>query len=482
MTYLEKLITEKGPILSGDLIKVLTRGSNAISNDAARKRLSRIKGDIFRLKGLFADGQILFYNKKIYGSLEYYEGLHGALKKSGKQYNIVLKMLQFHHGQLKLTHLPSYTVNTVLKLSGHVLFDSILKKLEGLNLIHVHEEYVSLSGYISHNSNPKRAKAIEVAKNFILAQFNDWSRNIGLVSYNSSKFYSEFGKYQFNFVAPSYIGSLPSMATSKIIPAFVVADILVGNEVGVEEVEFIINKVSALKQQKRLAKFIPFIIVDSIEDTNTLHKLKANGIVLGFVNELFGDGYKELLNALINLVTNAGAILKRNPEAYLDLLTKLNKLVDGKTNNLRGDVFELAVGYYFARICRSIDIGKQINHNGEQREIDVYALFADKIVISECKGYNSRITKVEVETWLQKKVPIIHKWILDQPSLNNLTIIFEFWSTGGYDDDAKFLLDKSKNSKYKVNAYTLEDMLQKAQETKSKKFTDILKSYYLKEL
>ena len=161
--------------------------------------------------------------------------------------------------------------------------------------------------------------------------------------------------------------------TKKITPGFIVADILIGNVVNENEIEFFINKIKALKFQQNLAKFIPFLIVESI-DTKALNSLKAQGVVIGFVNELFGEKYKDLLNSLIGLVTNAGAILKKNPEAYLDLIRKLNKLVDGKTNNLRGDLFELAVGYYQGRVCNTIDIGKLINYQGLQREIDVFRI------------------------------------------------------------------------------------------------------------
>ena len=320
MTYLEKLIKEKGPILSSELLESLAVKEPSISKEAARKRLSRISKDVYRVKGLFADGQILFHDKEDYGTEDYYSGLSRALKKAGKQYYIILQSLDFHYGQIKLNQLPSYSVNPILDLKGHITFGTALEKLKRLKLIHVDDEFVSVSGLVTDNNpNHNRAKGIEVAKNFLLIQFNDWSRKIGLVSYNSSKFHSEFGKYQFNYVSPSYIGSLPKINAKNIIPAFVVADILIGNTINESQIEFFINKVKVLKFQRNLSKFIPFLIVESV-DTKALNTLKAQGVVVGFVNELFGDKYKDLLNSLIALVTNAGAILKKNPDAYLDLI------------------------------------------------------------------------------------------------------------------------------------------------------------------
>lgn len=48
------------------------------------------------------------------------------------------------------------------------------------------------------------------------------------------------------------------------------------------------------------------------------------------VKELFGEGYVELLKNLINTITNAGVILRKEPDKYIDLMQKLTKLVDGK--------------------------------------------------------------------------------------------------------------------------------------------------------
>lgn len=484
MTTIEKIVTENGTILSGDLIAILTSGEKAISNDAARQRLSRIKGDVFKLRGFFADRQILFYKREISGTEEFYSGIIYALQKAGKQYYTIIQSLEFHYGQIKTDQLPAYSINPIHHLTGHLSFTSALQNLIKLGIVNINGEYVVLPRTLSEGSyNLMKSKGIEVAKNFLLIQFNSWARKIGLVSYNSSKFHSEFGKYQFNFVAPSYIGSLTKRKPKSIVPAFVFADLLIGNKITEQQIEYFINKIDVLKYQKNTPNFIPILIVDELE-LDALNKLKANGVVIGFTNELFGDSYKDLLNSLINLVTNAGAILKKNPDAYLDLMGKLNKLVDGKTNNLRGDLFELAVGYYQGRICKSIDIGKLIIHEGSRREIDVFGTTPTSIIICECKGYNHLTSKGEIETWLGEKVPVIRRWIINQSAYSEEEIVFEFWSTGGYTDDARELLAtrKAETKKYKIDYFDLPNMIVKSNEIKSKKFTKILMEYYVKEI
>lgn len=62
----------------------------------------------------------------------------------------------------------------------------------------------------------------------------------------------------------------------------------------------------------------------------------------------------------MNLIENAGAILKTNPGQYLPLLENIEKLAIGKTNNLKGDLFEMTVGFYHGQLCQSLEIGKNI--------------------------------------------------------------------------------------------------------------------------
>lgn len=484
MTYLEKVIKEKGTVLSSELLESLMNQEKNLSNDAARKRLSRIGNNVFSVRGIFANGQKLFFHRDIYQKEEYYNGLREALEKAGKQYNIILNALEYHFGSINEKHLASYSVNPTKKLKGHLLFQNAIIKLNALNLIQLDGDYIYLSRNITDTrSNHKHAKGVEIAKNFILLQFNDWARKIGIISYNSSKFHSDFGNYQFNLVAPSYIASLTKFSSKKIVPAFVIADVLIGNVINANDVEFFLNKISALKSQKKLANFIPFLIVDSIEN-EALIKLKAQGVIIGFTEQLFGSEYKNLLDSLINLVTNAGAILKKNPEAYLDLVNKLNKLVDGKTNNLRGDLFEFAVGYYHGQLSKSIDISRNILFDGEQREIDVLSVYHNCITISECKGYNKQTSKEDIEIWLGEKVPIIRKWLLSQNLSDGKEIIFEYWSTGGFTDEASSLLleRKSSTKKYTIITYDLDEMVLLAKRNRLRKFTEVLRNYYTREL
>src|SRR5690606_36982753 len=179
---------------------------------------------------------------------------------------------------------------------------------------------------------------------------------------------------------------------------------------------------------------------------------------------------------------NAGAILKTNPNAYISLIEQLNKLVDGKTNNLRGDLFELAVGYYYSKECQSLNIGRIITlkATGENKEIDVEASFSNKQIFCECKAYKKPVSKEQVEEWLSKKVSIIYKNFLEY-NFDNKKAVFEFWSVSGFTEEALFFLKekKEKVQKYEIFFYSKKEIMEKARKSNANKINEIMRDYFI---
>lgn len=70
MYNLKKIIEIQGPKLSSELIALIVE-NDKVSEEAARKRLSRLKDPINKIKGLFSDNQIFFYHKKFIKKLNF---------------------------------------------------------------------------------------------------------------------------------------------------------------------------------------------------------------------------------------------------------------------------------------------------------------------------------------------------------------------------------------------------------------------------
>ena len=485
MTKIENYIRKKGGVLSGDLARYIEK-NQGISNEAARKRVQRLNSPIHKVTGLFSDKKSFIYHADNYQSSDYFDDLVNAFKSDAKRCYAIINAIKYHHGLVPIGELPNYSVSPVKLLSGHMKFSSLIEKLKKYNLVRETQdgEY-GLNVLIVEQAAPnfRHIKGIQLSKKLILQQFETWSKNIGLVSFKKGKNNNVVGCFQFAFTAPTYIDGLIRYNGKQKKPGFLVADILIGNVTDEDAISFFIKKLAAIKASNPTIKVLPVLIVDGI-GVKALNQLKSNGVLVASIKELYGKDYSELIKNLINTVTNAGAILKTEPEKYLFLMSKLSKLIDGKTNNLRGDLFELAVGFYFSKYSQSINIGKRVPVLGtiRTREIDVLAITENEVCVVECKGYNYPVGIGYIEVYLSEKVKEIRGWLSSRYPEKRQR--FEIWSAGGFTEDSTKLLKetKSKVRKFDFDYLNQKDIKERANRLNSDKFKEILRDYYLKEI
>lgn len=485
MTYIEKYIKERGGVLSGDLARYIEK-KQSISNDAARKRVQRLKSPIHKIRGLFADNKAFFYHSDNFQNSHYFNDLVEAFKTDGKRCYTIIIGLKYHHGLVHVNELANYSMSPVNLVKGHMKFSSVIELMKKHNLIRetsTGEYGLNISVAEQLSPNIRHIKGVQLSKSLVIQQFETWSKNIGLVSFKKSKNNNVVGGFQFAFTAPTYIDGLVGYIDKMKKPGFLVADILIGNITNENTVSFFMKKIAAIKASNPTLKLLPVLLVDGIT-AEGLNSLKSKGVLVASIKELFGKDYSDLLKNLINTVTNAGAILKTEPEKYLQLMEKLTKLIDGKTNNLRGDLFELAVGFYFSKYSQSLDIGKRVpvTNSNRTREIDVLARSENEICIVECKGYNYPVGIDYVEVYLSEKIKEIRGWLaITHPERKHR---FEIWSTGGFTKEAIVLLKSTKEKVRKFDFHYLDqnDIKERANKLNSEKFKEILRDYYFKEI
>jgi hypothetical protein len=485
VTNIDRYIENQGGILSGQLASYISKAEK-IKEVTARKRVERLDSPIHKIKGLFGDNQSFIYHSDNYNTPIYFEKLIEAIRTSSKRSYAILVAINYHHGIILKSELANYTFSPIAKIKGHIQYSTLLEKLIKLKVVLDYDEnHFCLNGFVSEHLEPnfRYIKAIQFSKTLLINQFSNWSRNIGLTSFNKGMYNNEVGGFQFAFASPTYINGFVQYRNNNPLPGFVVADILIGNKTETKEVDFFLQKINAIRASNPTLRLLPVLILDGIEIT-ALSKLKKTGVLIGTIKEIFGENYKELLKNLINTITNAGVILKKDPESYIKLMSQLNKLVEGKTNNLRGDLFELAVGYYYGKQCQSLDIGKMIRVENElkTREIDVLATYENEIRVVECKGYNYPVDDEYIQLYISDKIPAIRRWV--DKIFPNKKQVFEIWSTGGFSEESRELLEKAKTStkKYMINYLDKNDILNRAKELQTSKFTDILREYFFKEL
>lgn len=480
MTEIEKYISNKVVVTSGMVIKYCV-DTLCITEANARKRVQRLPESIYKIKGICKDKQSILYHKDNWGNEEFYEILVDILQSNAFQHYAVINGLVLNYGSIQKEKLASLTVSPVMRRKGHRDFVSIISDLKKMRLIEETTTHFILQNYSHVNDN--KSKVINTLQSITINQFQEWARNIGLISYKSARFDAIFSSYQFGLVAPSYIKSLISKSGIRTIPAFVVSDIVLKNDIKETDILFFIKKIQNISTQNQAAKFLPFILITS-HNAAVYQALKKEGIIVGNLDELFGKKYTETILGIFNLIENAGAILKTNPNQYIKLLDNIEKLAIGKTYNLKGDLFEMVVGYFHGQLCQNIEVSKNIYYDSKSLEIDVYAVYQDKVVFAECKGYTSAIDDKYIEQWLSIKIPTMKDWALSCESLNGKRLEFEIWCTGGFTQESIELLDaaRAKTRKYSIDYFDQKKMCATAKDKNIRHFNKIMKTYYIKEV
>lgn len=299
MTNLDKYIEDQSGILSGDLANYIAK-TYKITPSAARKRVERLTSPIHRVKGLFVDNQSFLYHSNNFGSEEYFQKLEDSFKTSAKRCYAIIVAINYHYGIILKTDLPNYTFSPVTNIKGHQKCSTLIERLiEARVLCQYDDEHYCLSSYFPDIIIPdfRHFKAVQFSKSMVINQFADWSKKIGLTSFNIGEINREICGFQFSFAAPSYINGLVQYREGAPKPGFVVADILLGNITTSIEIDFFIQKISAIRASNPTQRIFPVLIIDSV-DTDAFSKLKKNGILIATIHEIFGDNYSELIKNL----------------------------------------------------------------------------------------------------------------------------------------------------------------------------------------
>jgi len=476
MTIIEELLENLGPTMSSELAARLHEKEHIPLNTASQ-RVSRSK-EIKRIKGFFTSNQSLCFLENQYKDGQLYEVLSNAMQTHGKKYWYCLNAIKMHGGIIESKFLECYTNYPVKALKKHIPFQQVMQKFvsEGI-LIFRDTEYLFSPKFSPIDTSSVIHKTLEIIKKDILLHFHLLMKNTGFISFNSGETFAEYGKFRWGFKGASYLRGL----VDDDKPGFILADILFGKEIYKEDVQFFIEKLNHVQSFKRASKVIPFLIVDDLHK-DALFELKKNGVAIGLISELFGQKYALALKELVVVLSNAGASLKTQPDKYLELISELKTYNETLIYNIRGTLFEYFVGHIHTTNSKSIDLGREIYENDGKHEIDVFAIYSDKVVFAECKATNSQIDEIKINKWITQKIPAFRKWLLKQETLKNHDIEFEYWATGGYTVEADKILKEFSSSakKYKVTYLSGADIRQKTISLKNKKMKEALDTYFLK--
>ncbi len=490
---IEILLNKLGPSSSSKIKDSLVAGG--LSEEAARQRISRSRRQVRRFTTIrLPKRENFLYLDSQYNSYAFWDSLVRSHTETNSAYGVAMQSVMARGGAIPKNFF-SIVSGSPKKLKKHIASDHILENLISCKLLKIENDdvlgecvLIDAQGKLDY-SGIDSLRARLVVEDIVVKAVFDWSRKLGLVSYDAIKKRTLqevpiFGQFGWDITAPSYVRPLASFDINKVTPGFMVIDVT-NSTIGVEGAKYFIKKCSVNRSIKNMKPFLAMLVAERF--SKDAYRLgKSSGVIFTIPEILFGKEIAENLRALSATLENAAAIATKNPEKLLKLFNSLSS-IEGAAINLRGALFELIVGHLvYKGEGNSIDIGVKVkNSKGKSAEIDIRRVKGDhQLALYECKGYqpSTQISVDDIDLWLSKKVPIIRGALLQEERFKNSNMLFEYWTSGEFSPEAIELLKKKKNTtrKYEIRWKNGGDILNYAREIKSNTMVDILNQHYSK--
>lgn len=493
----ESFLQDYGPQLSSDIADYLVE-TFGISSATARKRVSRLAGNVRRLGYItFPRKARYMYLEQQFGSPWYWENLVEALMRTNSAYGNAIAALRQRGGAVPERLFP-IICGAPLKQQKHLSPDTIFIRLSEAGLLKrvtlpsLGEciAIVQADGHYEELAPMVRARLI--TESFLLTAVSNWLKKLGIVSYGKvatreGDTLPRVGTFVWDLTAPSYLGPMvKATKEGKDKPGFVVCDVHLGDSVTSEGVRPFVNKCRTLRSLRNVGPCLQIFVAEKF-DGDAFRLLKQNGIIPATPANLFGEEVAAGLIELSAVLRNAAELSSIDPTKFDELFRKLGK-IEGASDQLRGTLFE----YLAADVMRKSGIQRvrmnQIYRSGEKKaEADVIAERDDiSITFIECKAHSpyGQTPHDEVLRWLQHTVPTLFKVKNEHHDWKNLAVHFEFWTTAPLTEESIALLEKA-SSEVRPTRYTIKwcigsEILALCQKTKNDGLITAFRKHFMK--
>lgn len=441
------LLAAVGPSLTTELIERMVAAGATPA--AARQRIVRgltSSFDIKRLAGLrFAHNARFLYLADQFGDAAFWRALERAFHRSGPAYWRAVVGLRARGGLIPRALFP-IACGAPAARKGQLSPERILERLRAIQLLDVQiddegAEYVTFRPYAYREDSPARLSARLLAEQVALEGCREWVRRLALGSYDSVRTRNdtpapEVSSIAWDLSAPSFARPLVSFPGGKARNGFFVADILLREVVEREAVEAFIGKYDLAAAPLRVPPIMAMLVADRFTN-EALALARSRGILVGAIGHLLGEDIARALHDLVEMLTDLGASVAADPgrlERTLGALTK----IQGTADNIRGSLFELAVGY----LAREVEggymkAGVTVRDplTGESADIDVLIDRPDDapVLVLECKGKapGGRVSLKDVQRWRDNRVPLIQNALQSDSRFFSRRLDFQLWTNGG---------------------------------------------------
>lgn len=456
-----------GPSLSSEIVKHLVDDQGMLPA-AARKRVSRVGGDVKRLAGIvFPHKARFFYLQRQFGAPEYWANLADALISTNSAYGYAIAALRQRDGVIPVGQFP-IVCGAPLRQQRHLSPDTIYNRLSDAKLLSKVTvpgvgECVALVQHEEHySSGADLMRARLVTEDILLTAVKDWLRKLGIASYGQVALRGDevppkVGTFAWDLSAPCYLGHMVRKgADGEVKPGFVTCDVYLGDDMTELGVAPFIRKCLMLRSLRNVGPCMQILVANRFR-RDAFHLLKRHGIIPATPKSLFGEDVAQALTQLTSVLDKAARSVI-DPAQFDELFSKLGK-IEGAATQLRGTLFEyLAADLARKTLAPDVSLNRIFKVPGKEAEADVVAVRPHQaITLIECKGYSPRATIPDTlfKRWLEHNVPTCYAALKQHPDWKSLPITFEFWATAPLTDEAMALFAKAKAT-IKPTRYAIE--------------------------
>lgn len=458
MTAISQYLSDHGPSRSSLVVAALIAAG--ASPEAARQRVSRAEKPIRRFPvPMLPKREAFLYLEKDRNTDRFWTNFIRDLRATNSVYAAAIDGMIARGGFIRIDQFASISGATVIPQKGQLTVERVAQRLIAADFMKqvndVDEGMCYDMPFSLANGTPVGMRARDITERVLLDGMREWSRKIGLASYNAVRIRDEpelkpIGPFAFDFAGPSYLLPLQGNANK---PGFIVADVFAEGILTVHQIQFFIRKARMLKATLKNVGVLSIIVAEGFtgEAVTAGH---AAGIMLATPKDLFGKRVGAAVVSLCEVLKNAAKYASSSPERITMLLDNLFD-IEGRSKNLRGILFELVAGYLARRDAVSIDMNVMARDlkTGKTAEIDVQKITSQNSSVTaiECKGKEpgGTLSLAEVETWLTK-IAIIRAFYRVHPTLREAEHRFEIWTTGTIDADALARLEAEKLKRIKA--------------------------------
>lgn len=475
------LLREVGPSLSTELIAALER--LGVSSAAARQRIARAGPDVIKLAGLrFPHNARFLYLPDQFGDRSYWDAIERVFRAEGLSYWGAVAGLKSRGGLWPRAFFAGLC-GCALARQRQLSPDRVLERLQAIQLLEelvdeaTGDRFVTFRPMVYVRDPIQNIRAALIAENIALHGMREWCRRIGFGSYEQVRVRGDdeppvVAGVTWDLSAPSFMRPLARAANGGLKPGFVVCDVNLRGRLDEDAITLFIRKHDLASAPLNVAPIMPFLLADGFS-TKAFSLARQKGILATTTAQLFGEDVAKALRDLIGLLTDTGATASVNPDHLEKVMSNLTR-IEGAANNLRGALFELAIG----TLVKDVEGGflrageKWTDYEtGQIAEVDVLLdrPNGESVLIIECKSKipGSRLSIAEAKKWRTDRVPLIHKMLRNDSRFGNRQLTFELWTNGPLDEAVStWLASQPPSPDYQTtwrDGEAVKDYLDKAQ-------------------